>query len=116
MLGSTSNIMRTIFLLLIFQLIAPAFLPVAQSFETEHEKPTSIQTHHSSILLPLLEKEENEHEESLSHFALTQLIIDFSDHTLALAVLHESTIDNVQVGIRYDHQPPLFNIFCAFLI
>jgi hypothetical protein len=116
MLGSTSNIMRTIFLILIFQLIAPAFLPVAQSFETEHEKPTSIQTHHSSILLPLLEREENEHEESLSHFTLTQLIIDFTDHTFALAVLHEFTHNSVQFDIRYNHQLPLFNMFCAFLI
>jgi hypothetical protein len=116
MQGSTSHIMRTIFFLLIFQLIAPAFLPVAQSFETSHDKPTSIQTQHSSILLPLLEKEENEHEEDLSHFSFTQLIIDFADHTLALAVLHESTNGSVQFGKKYDHQPPLFNIFCTFLI
>jgi hypothetical protein len=114
--GSTSNITRTIFLILIFQLTAPAFLSDAQLFDTAHEKKTSIQTHHRSILSPFLEKEENEHEESRSHFTLTQLILDFTGHTFALAVLHEFTQDGVQFGIRYDHQPPLFNIFCAFLI
>jgi hypothetical protein len=116
---STTHIMRIIFFLLVFQFISPAFLPVAQGFDSEQDKkPLCLKTEHSSILLPLLlkEKEENEHEESVISFSLNQLIIDFTDHSLALTELHASKYEPIHFGIRYDHQPPLFTLNCTFII
>jgi len=109
--------MRIVLVLLVFQFFSPAFLPVAAALGSDNEqKPVTIHTEHSSIVLPLIlkEKDENEHEEAITTFALTPLI-DFTDHSLALTESHELKY-NPALGQHYNHQPPLFSLFCAFII
>ena len=112
------QLMRIVLALLLFQFISPAFLPVAgQGLDAVEKRSISLHAEHSSILLPLIlrEKEEDDHEGSDITFVLTQLI-DFSDHNLALTELHELKYNSLNYAQWYNHQPPLFALFCTYII
>src|SRR3954469_24320500 len=91
MLKRSLYLMRIVLLLLLFQFIAPTFLPVALPDIGGDNNVVSYHPVHTSLLIPIVfkEKEENEQEDAVQSFVPTQLI-DFTDHTFALTQLHQS--------------------------
>ena len=112
------QIMRIVLFLLLFQFLFPAFIPVgAQGFDADIQKSLSLHVEHNSIPVPLIlkEKEENEFEENITSLVLTQLI-DFTDHSQALTEFHELKGNSMPFKERYNHQLPLFTLFCTYII
>jgi hypothetical protein len=115
---SAKQVMQIILFSLVFQIALPAFMPYAQSTNDRTEWPACIEIQHHSVpfSLAMREKEEDEHEEDIPAVAPIRLIIDFNYHTSGLNELHASLCKPIDFGIHYDHQPPLFNLFCRLVI
>lgn len=111
----SKQIVRIALLVLLFQFVCPAFLPIVTQQETV-SKETTISKMHTSIVVPLLlkEKDEKEDTESLSDSGAAALL-DFSSHGNNLTAVH----DNKQSEVLQEHcltRLPLFKIFCTLLI
>jgi hypothetical protein len=119
MTWSAMQLMRVAFLLLLFQFVAPAFLPVTtQGFDSDQKSVVTLHTEHTSILIPILLKEKEEKEELDDRANDLKLLplIDFTDHSQVLTELHEFKHHFIPVGQQYDHEPPLFTLHCTFTI
>jgi len=101
--------------LMVFQFLAPAFMPVVVQ-EMPSDKVTAYHAQHNSVIAPMFlkEKDEKEHEEFFSITGSTQLL-DLTSHSFNLAASHASRQLIVQDDYRLPHQP-LFSLFCTFLI
>lgn len=113
-----TQVMRVVLLVLLFQFAAPAFLSVATpGMSGVQNKSVCYHTHHNSLVIPLFlkEKEEKEKEGKQEGIKLTPLI-DFSIHSLVLTESHEALLNHLPYQFRYDYQPPLFSLFCTFII
>lgn len=111
--------MRIVLVLTVFQFIAPAFLSVVSQGAEPGKETSCYHADHSSILVPLLLKEKEENEETVSdNFATIDLVplIDFTDHSFALAELHENKFVPFGYRDRYDHELPLFQLHGSYLI
>jgi len=111
-------IMRMGFFLLLFQLVSPAFLSFSTaSLESQNNRQLTLHTEQTPCIIPLLlkEKEEKEIEDSVEEFTIAQLI-DFSDHRLVITELHEFKYNLLYFGQWHNHQPPLFTLFCSYII
>jgi hypothetical protein len=116
---SAKQVMKIIFFSLVVQIILPAFMPYAQRTDNDHaESPACIEIQHHSVpfSLAMREKEEDEHEEDVPAPASIRLIIDFNYHTSGLNEWHASLCKPLHFDTHYDHQPPLFNLFCRLII
>lgn len=111
----SKQIVRIALLVMLFQFVGPAFLSVATQRESV-SKETTIGIEHSSIVVPLLLKEKDEKESTqASSNSQLALLIDLSSHVLNLTAAH----DNKHAKVYEEHgiaHPPLFKVFCTFLI
>lgn len=100
---------------MLFQFLAPAFMPVVVQ-EIPSEDVIAYHQKHSSVVVPMLlkEKDEKEHEEFFSVSSSTQLL-DLTSHSFNLAASH-GTIDSFIQNERWFPQPSLLALFCTFLI
>ena len=110
--------MRIVLVLLLFQLLAPAFQPgTALSTDGMDQNPVSYHLVRASTQSPIIlkEKEENEYKNPTLNFVPISLI-DFTDHTLILAQLYKSRHDPIPHEEWFDREPPLFALYCAYRI
>lgn len=109
------QIVRLGLILMVFQFLAPAFMPVVVQ-EMPSDKVIAFHAQHSSVIAPMLlkEKDEKEHEEFFTITSSTPLL-DLTSHSFNLAASHASK----QLIVQDDSglpQEPLFALFCTFLI
>jgi hypothetical protein len=115
MIGISKQIVRIALLVMLFQFVCPAFLPIVTQQDTV-SKDMTIRVQHTSIVVPLLlkEKDEKENAESASESDVAPLL-DLSSHSFNLTAAH----DNKHAEVYEEHgiaHPPLFRMFCTFLI
>jgi len=113
MLRISRQIVRAALVLLLFQFMAPAFLPMVVA-EIPADRATAVHPQHNSIVVPLLlkEKEEEEHDDVFTSEGMPPLL-DLSVHSINLIALHHKlTI----LSIPKHQRPPLFTLFCKLLI
>ena len=118
MSSNAMQLMRIVLLLLLFQFLSPAFIPVTgQGFDPEGQQSLSLHLEHNAIPVPLIlkEKEENEFEKNITSLVLTQLI-DFTDHSQALTEFHELKANSTPFQGHHNHKLPLFTLFCTYII
>jgi len=112
-----NHIMRIVLVLLVFQFTAPAFLSVSAQGTEPSQETCGYHPLHNSLVIPILLKEKEETEsrcdDSFTDFVA---LIDFSDHSCVLAEFHASRFTPFVYRSRYDHRPPLFTLYGAFLI
>lgn len=111
-------ITRMVLLLLLFQFISPACLPIeTQNFDAGNEKSPCLHLAHNWLIisLALQENEENKFEENVADFNVLQLL-DYSGHSRALTELLHGKFKPISSPVRYTLQPRLFTIFCTYLI
>jgi hypothetical protein len=117
MFRTSRQIIRMALLLMLFQFLAPAFMPPAvQDFLSD--KITVIHPQHSSIVAPLFLKEKEEEEKEDGDFftvSRSAPLLDFTSHSFNLTASHGNkySVFPQQHGFP---QPPLFTLFCTFLI
>ncbi|MGC3948038.1 MAG: hypothetical protein QM762_26610 [Chryseolinea sp.] len=101
--------------MMLFQFVAPTFLPITTQRETI-SRETIIGIQHNSIIFPLLlkEKDEKESGETSSQPDLT-VLIDLSSHVVNLTAAHDIKHSEVYEEHGIAH-PPLFQMFCTFQI
>jgi hypothetical protein len=106
---------RMALVLMLFQFLSPAFIPlIVQEIPTE--KATAYHAQHSSIIAPTFLKEKDEKEDSdLSTPNESAAILDFTSHSLNLAVSHNNKYSKF-AGDHVFVQPPRFALFCILLI
>jgi|SRR5688500_4890122 hypothetical protein len=112
----SQRIMMVALVLVLFQFLAPAFLPmVVQEIPQADTKYFHVQ--HSSIVAPLLlkEKDERELEEVVSIPALSALL-DLTVHGFNLTASHTGKNTYFSDEQHYSPQPALFTRYCTFLI
>lgn len=111
--------MRVVLIALLFQILAPVFLPiVSQAADMRHDDVV-LHAHHSPIVIPQLLKEKEGDEVEYSHDILVTdyiPIIDFSHHTLLLTQSHESRLAPCSFSQHIDLHPPLYTLFGVYII
>ena len=109
------QIVRLGLVLMVFQFLAPAFMPIVVQ-EMPSDKVTAYYQHHNSVVAPMLlkEKDEKEHEEIFSVTRSTPLL-DLTSHSSNLAASHANKHQIVRDNYGLP-QEPLFTLFCSFLI
>src|SRR3990170_1059047 len=119
MTRASKEMMKIALLLMLFQFLAPAFLPIALQGTSKLDKLV-YHVQHNSIVAPLLlkekeEKDEKEHEEFFSISGLAPLL-DLTAHSSNLTASHKGKGTYFSNEHRYDSGPSLFTINCSFLI
>jgi len=115
MIGVSKQIVRIALLVMLFQFVCPAFLPIVSQRDAV-SKETTISEQHTSIVAPLLlkEKDEKENAEFTSDSAATPLL-DLLTHSINLTAAH----DNKQASVYDEHgmpRPPIFRMLCTLVI
>jgi len=116
MFRTSKQIVRMALLLMLFQFLSPAFIPLVVQ-DTPAEKATSYQVHHnSSVVAPMFlkEKDEKEFDEFFSVSDSTPLL-DLTSHSFNLTASHEDK-SSIFLEERSFLQPPRFTLFCTLLI
>jgi hypothetical protein len=115
MIGISRQIVRVALLVLLFQFVGPAFLPVITQ-EISVSKETTISVQHTSIVVPMFLKENDEKESAAfsSESAATPLL-DLSSHSFNLTAVHDNKHAEVYEAHGVLH-PPLITLFCTLLI
>ena len=112
-------IMRTLLVLLLLQFVSPALFSVVTVGSVSEDSKTTFTTAHSSIVVPvfLKEQEEREHEEEtlVKSFELAPLI-DFSNQSLSHTASQSLIYKGYTNQDRFGSQPPLFKRNRTFLI
>ena len=110
--------MRVVLILLLVQFTIPAFVSYAAQDDnaTLQEKAISIEIEHRFILLPVLlnEQEEDKREGNTQYDFITQPILDFSDHSLALIESHQ--LKYTPAPSSQQQQSSLVTLFCHYTI
>jgi hypothetical protein len=110
-------LMRIVFLLMLFQLAAPAVLTVTtQDFTNAQERITRLTSEKSTVVLLILlkEKEENECEDLHTQITFTPLL-NFTDHICALILLHTQKHTHFLTADK-THPKNLITMLCSFII
>ena len=118
MLQISRQLVRIALFVTVFQVVCPAFISVlVQQVPTSRE--TTFSALHASIVAPMLLKEKDENETESSEFLgvnnSATALLDLSSHSLNLTAAH----DNIRSEFSDDDanvQPPLFTLFCSFII
>ena len=115
MTGVSKQIVRIALLVMLFQFVCPAFLPIVTQRDAV-SKETTIGVQHTSIVIPLLlkEKDEKETAEFTSDSDATPLL-DLLTHSINLTAAH----DHEHAAVYEEHsttRPPLFRLLCTLLI
>lgn len=115
MLRRSRNMIRMAIVLMLFNFLSPAFIPlVVQEIPTE--KATAFHAQHSSIVAPMFLKEKDEKEDSgFSTITEPAPILDFSSHSFNLTVSHSNKCSNSAEEVAFT-QPPRSALFCTLLI
>jgi len=115
MLRTSKYMVRMAIVLMLFQFLSPAFIPlVVQEIPTE--RPTAFHAQHSSIVAPMFLKEKDEKEDSeFSTITESAPILDLSRHSFNLAVSHSNKYSKSTEDVAFN-QPPRFARFCSLLI
>lgn len=115
MLKLSRHIVRMAIVVMLFQFVCPAFISiVVQQIPSSRETCFSVQ--HTSIVAPMLLKEKDE-QESSEFVVETNCapLLDLLSHSSNLTATHQDKYSES----REEHplaQPPLFTMFCSFLI
>lgn len=118
MARTSRSLMRVVLIALLFQILAPVFLPiVTQAADSQHDHAI-LHAHHSPIVIPQLLKEKEDETEVSHDIWVTDYIpiIDFSDHTLILTQSHESKLVLCSFSEHIDLHPPLYTLFGVYII
>ena len=113
---TSKHMVRMALVLMLFQFLSPAFIPlIVQEIPTE--RATAYHAQHSSIIAPTFLKEKDEKEDG-EFFTPGEpaAILDFTSHSFNLTVSHS---DKYYFQFADDHaiiQPPRFALFCTLLI
>lgn len=109
-------IMRIALLLMLFQCFGPCFFSVVAQ-EAPNTNDTNYHVQHSSIVAPLLLKENDEKELDKTPFTSRQTpLLDLTVHGLNLEATHSGNSNYVSSDVFYDSHPALFTSYCTFLI
>jgi hypothetical protein len=110
--------MRVVLIALLFQILAPVFLPIVTQAADIRRDHAVLHAHHSSFVLPQLLKEKEGDEAKVHHDMLGAdfPIIDFSDHTFILTQSHESKLTPCSFSAHIDLHPPLYTLFSVYII
>ena len=109
------QVVRIALLVMLFQFICPAFLPIRAQHDQVSAKVT-VSVEHSALVIPWLlkEKDETEINESVSD-SETAPLLDLTSHSLHLTATHGHVH-----GHRYEGNSVanarLFSMFCTLLI
>src|SRR5690242_19672242 len=111
----SKQIVRVALILLLFQFLAPAFLPLVFQ-EIPADRETAFHPQHNSIVVPLLLKEndEKEHDEVLTSEG-TPLLLDLADHGVNLNASYQNKLTIVSAPDNHP-QRALWTLFCTCLI
>ena len=107
---------RMALVLMLFQFLSPAFIPlIVQQIPTE--KATAYHAQHSSIIAPTFLKEKDEKEDGdLDTPNEPAALLDFTSHSFNLAVSHSNKYSKFAEEEHVFIQPPRFALFCILLI
>ena len=116
-MSRTSRYMvRMALVLMLFQFLSPAFIPLTVQ-EIPSEKATAYHAHHSSIIAPTFLKEKDEKEDGdLDTPNESAAILDFTSHSFNLAVSHSNKYSKFSEEEHVFIQPPRLALFCILLI
>ena len=115
MLRVPRYIIRLAIVLMLFQFLSPAFIPlIVQEIHTE--KATAYYPQHTSVVAPIFLKEKEEKEESdLSTPKKLAAILDFTSHSFNLSVCHSNKYSKFAEELTFI-PPPRCALFCTLLI
>lgn len=112
--------LRLVLLALLIQLSSPVFFSVITTTGTplsDHQGKATLHANHTSIIAPQLIKEKDESEsESFNFYASLVALIDFTDHSFVLTEWHSYKITPLVFRNRFNHCPPFYTLFRAFLV
>jgi hypothetical protein len=111
----SKQIVRVALLLLFFQFLAPAFLPMVVQ-EIPADRITAFHPQHSSIVVPLALKENDEkkHDDVLASEDMPPLL-DLAVHSVNLIASYQNKLTIISVPDT-SRQRSLFRLFCMLLI
>lgn len=115
MLRISRYMVRMALVVMLFQFLSPAFIPlVVQEIPTE--RATAYHAQHSSIVAPTFLKEKDEKEDS-ELFTLhgSAAILDLTSHSFNLVASHNNKYSKFAED-KSIIQPPRFALFCTLLI
>lgn len=115
MFRTSKQIVRIALVMMLFQFLSPAFVPlVVQEIPTDKAIAYSVQ--HSSIVVPMLLKEKDEKEDG-EFFSVSNStpLLDLTSHSFNLTASHESKYSISSDKHKFP-QPPLSTLYCTFLI
>ena len=108
------SLVRVVFVVLLFQFFAPAFI----NTPIRHEATVTLHKSNEGIHFPVLlkEKDETESREDRHHIFNPLILIDFSFVSRALTLTHELKFQLTYHDIRFNYHPPLHKLYHTFLI
>lgn len=115
MFRKSKQLVRIAILLMLFQSVAPAFIPVVAQ-EIPNNKTATLHVQHNSIVAPLFLKE-NEEKENSEFLSVSQPapLLDLNTHSHNLTASHSNKYSDSVFCNRYP-QPSRHTLFCSFLI
>lgn len=103
-------------LLMLFQFLSPAFLPLSLQQAPTSQKTTSYSVQHNLIVIPTFLKEKDEKETGeFSPVSESTPILDLSSHSLHLLATHEGKFSALPEQHSFPPSP-LITLYCSFLI
>jgi hypothetical protein len=111
----SKQIVRVALILLLFQFLAPAFLPLVVQ-EIPADRETAFHPQHNSLVVPLLLKEndEKEHDDVVTSEGMPPLL-DLAAHGVNLIASYKNKLTIVSAPESHP-QRALLTLFCTFQI
>ena len=111
----SKQLVRVALVLMLFQFLSPAFIPLSLQ-QAPAQKNTSYSVQHNLIVIPTFLKEKDEKESSeFSPVCESTPILDLSSHSLNLLATHEGKFS--ALPDQHSFPPsPLITLHCSFLI
>ncbi len=114
----TKYIMRTLLVILLFQFVSPLFFSIVTLGSVSEDSKAALVPTHSSIVVPvfLKEQEEREHEESFVKSYELIPLIDFFNQSLSHTASQSLIYKGYNHQDKFGCQPLLFKLNNTFLI
>jgi hypothetical protein len=112
----TISLIRTVLLLITFECITPVFVqPVPpDTGQTTLRAKSDAGSLFASLIFEKMEEEEKNEEERDKFLSIE--LADFTKIAILLSQVHTPQVPQQRIEHRFDLTPPLFKLFCVFLI
>ncbi|MDH4298123.1 MAG: hypothetical protein OEV74_17735 [Cyclobacteriaceae bacterium] len=116
MFRTSRQIVRIALVMMLFQFLAPSFMPLT-AHQTFNEKVNAYNVQHNSIVAPTLLKEQDEKEGTdFTPASNPTQLLDLASHSFNLEASHKKKYCKFTEDEHGFLEPPLSILFCTLLI